>query len=129
MADESGRALDAGRSLNSGNDGSREYSTYYSEHYVYPPYDAYLGAWAVGRDVKYPQYENDHWARINSYDWRQQQLNGVGPHRSEIYAPLNENAQKSLTYRKYVPDSSGMPTYWYRHTIEPSYEWMFEQGS
>lgn len=77
--------------------------------------------WQVAKYAQYPRYSNDHWQRVNSYDWRH--------HPGSVYAPLNENAAKSQEYRKYVPDSSGLPVYWYRHAIEPTYEWMFEQGS
>jgi hypothetical protein len=124
------RSLDNTRAIDS--DEGFVYARYVDEHYVFPPYDENLGAWRVGRDVNYPAYANDNWARTNSYDWRRQQLTGIpggGPHRSEIYAPLNENAEKSLEYRKYIPDESGKPTYWYRHTTEPSYVWMFEQSA
>lgn len=97
------------------------YRTYNSYHYVWKPYDDEYEPWRVDRHLRYPQYANDHWQRVNSYDWRH--------HPGSVYAPLNENSQKSLEYRKYVPDESGLPTYWYRSVIEPSYEWMFEQGS
>ena len=94
--------------------------TYYDYHYVYPPQDPGPGAWRVGRDVKYPSYSSDINSRRSGYQWK--------THPNSVYAPLNENAEASLKYRKYINDASGMPTYWYRHTIEPSYEWMFEES-
>jgi len=88
---------------------------------VMPINDEDMNPWQVAKYAQYPRYSNDHWARVNSYNWRH--------HPNSVYAPLNENAQKSQEYRKYVPDQSGLPVNWYRHVIEPTYEWMFEQDS
>jgi hypothetical protein len=111
---EDSKSLDGGRTLD-------DCSTYYRYHYVNKPLDTGPEGWRVGKHVKYPRYSNDNWARVNSNQWK--------THPNSVYAPLNDNADLSLAHRKYIPDSSGFPTYWYRHTIEPTYEWMFEQGS
>ncbi len=84
---------------------------YYENAFVVPPYDYRYGGYKVEKDVTYPMYMNDNNFRVNAYNWK--------THTGQ-YSPLNENAEMSREYRKYVNDSSGYPPYWYRHTVPPT---------
>lgn len=79
--------------------------------YVVPPYDYRYKSYVVDKDTNYPYYQDDINSRINSYMYRTHQ---------KQYNPLNENAEMSAEYRKYVNDDSGAEPYWYRHTIPPT---------
>ena len=83
--------------------------------YVVPPYDYRYSGYVVNKDTNYPYYENDLNARVNSYDSRYSKNI-----ENRQYNPLNENAEMSAEYRKYVNDDSGAAPYWYRHTVPPT---------
>lgn len=79
--------------------------------YVVTPYDYRYKGYVVDKDTNYPYYQNDMYARVNAYNYR--------THKKQ-YNPLNENAEMSEEYRKYVNDDSGYQPYWYRHTVPPT---------
>jgi hypothetical protein len=91
--------------------------------YVVSPYDYRYKSYIVDKDTNYPYYQDDINSRVNSYKFRvsrnSRDSKNTGNHQQQ-YNPLNENAEMSAEYRKYVNDDSGAEPYWYRHTVPPT---------